>query len=130
MKPFKSSFVLLLFFLIAQPTRADIFDEVVKILESGNTEKLHAYFSPNIDLELPDGTMHLSNGPALKKALASFVSENPAKSVAIKHRGPLGKQSFVVANYITKSGETYRLTIFMEGNAENMRIRELKFENS
>lgn len=130
MKRIKSSFALLLFFLIAQPTRADVFDEVVKALENGNKEKLFGYFSPNIDLELPDGAMYMTNGQELKTALSAFLRDNPAKSVAIKHRGPLGKQSFVVANYVTTAGVTFRLTIFMEGNADNMRIRELKFENS
>lgn len=121
---------LLLFFVIAQPIRADVFDEVVKALELGNTQKLESYFSTKIDLELPDGSVHQSNSPDLKKALSTFLQEHPAKSVIIKHRGPGGGQSFVVADYVSKDGESYRLTIFMEGTAENMRIRELKFENS
>jgi len=121
---------ILLFLAIAQPTRADVFDEVVKALETGNTQKLESYFSAKIDLELPDGTMYQSNGPELRNALSAFLREHPAKAVEIKHRGPNGPQSFVVANYISKSGESFRLTIFMDGNKENMRIRELKFENS
>ena len=130
MKTLKTSIVLLLFFLIAQPTRADVFDEVVKALESGNIQKLESYFSQKVELELPDGTMHQGKGPALKGALSDFLKEHPASAVSIKHRCPEGGQSFVVANYVSKDGTSYRLTIFMDGNAENMRIRELKFENS
>jgi len=130
MKILKSSFTALLFFCIAQPTRADVFDDVVKALEEGNMQKLETYFSAKIDLELADGSFYQSNSPDLRKALAVFLSEHPAKAVSIKHRGPSGGQSFVIANYLAKDGGVYRLSLFMEGDSENMRIRELKFEKS
>lgn len=130
MKLLKSSRAVLLFFMIAQPIRADVFDDVVNAIELANTQKLESYFSQKIDLELPDGTVHQGNDPVLKAALSNFLKEHPPKSVIIKHRGPEGRQSFVVADYLTKGGETYRLTIFMDGNKEKMHILQLKFENS
>ncbi|HCS20411.1 MAG TPA: hypothetical protein DIW47_07595 [Bacteroidetes bacterium] len=120
-----------LFFLVPiSESRADVFDQVVAALQSGDVVKLETYFAPKIELQLPDGRVFFKNKEEVKKGLSEFIQANPAEKVQIKHRGPEGKQGFVIANYLNKAGVSYRLTIYMEGEGANMRIRELKFEKS
>jgi hypothetical protein len=122
---------LTLFFLVPiSESRADVFDQVVSALQSGDMAKLESYFAPKIELQLADGRVFFKNTEEVKKGLSEFIKANPAQKVQIKHRGPEGKQGFVIANYLTKAGVSYRLTIYMEGEGANMRIKELKFENS
>ena len=122
---------LTLFFLVPiSESRADVFDQVVSALQSGDMVKLESYFAPKIELQLPDGRVFFKNKEEVKKGLGEFIKANPAQKVQIKHRGPEGKQGFVIANYLNKAGVSYRLTIYMEGEGAEMRIRELKFENS
>lgn len=120
------------FFLLVPfaESRADVFDQVIAALQSGDLVKVETYFAPKIEVQLPDGRVFFKNKEEVKKGLSDFIQANPAQKVQIKHRGPEGKQGFVIANYLTKAGVSYRLTIYMEGEGANMRIRELKFENS
>lgn len=110
--------------------KLDVFDQVALALQSGDLQKLETYFAPKIELELPDGRVFFKNHAEVKNGLSEFIKANPAQKVQIKHRGPEGKQGFVIGNYLNKAGVSFRMTIYMEGEGANMRIQELKFENS
>lgn len=130
MKILKNLSLSLLFLLPITENRVDVFDQVIAALQSGDMAKLEKHFAPNLELQLPDGRVLYKNHDEVKKELNAFLKENPAQKVQIKHRGPEGKQGFVIANYLSKTGVSYRLTIYMEGDGAKMRIKELKFENS
>ena len=118
------------FLLTLSPSKADIFDDVTRILQAGNIEALSPYLSPKFELELPDGTFHSRDLESTKIALQRFIKQNPPKSAAIIHRGPAGQRSFVIVHYRSSNGSLFRITIYMEGAGENKVIREMKLENS
>ena len=121
----------LLFFLTLTPlNRADIFDEVIKAFKSGQADQVANYLCPRPEIQFPDGTSGQKSKAEAVDLLRQFMKENPVKSMEIKHRGPAGDPSFVIAKYQSQNGKSFRVTLFVSGTGEKAKIQELKFENS
>lgn len=118
----------LLIVLLSAFSTNDIFDDIVRVMQSGKAEQLTPYLSEKTDVQFPGESASIRNPQEATAVLRKFMTTNPVRSVEIQHRGPAGKNSFVIAKYQSTNGKTFRVTIFVDTTEK--RIKELKFENS
>jgi hypothetical protein len=106
---------------------ADVFDDVVAALRSGQSREVAKFFSNNVALTILNDEGIYSKQQA-EVIMKNFFSQHPPKTVAIQHRGQsAGGAMFAVAVYETNQAK-YRAYIFMKNAGNGMMIHELRIE--
>ncbi len=106
---------------------ADIFDNVVQSLKSGQAKEVAKYFNTNVALTMlsDEGIYSKQQAEVIMK---NFFAQNPPKNVTIQHRGSsAGGAKYAVAVYECAQGN-FRAYIFMKDAGNGMLIHELRIE--
>lgn len=107
--------------------RADVFDEVVQALKSGNAREVSKFFNSNVELTIMNDEGVYSK-PQAEVVLKNFLAQNPSKSVTIQHRGASAQGAkYAIAVYECAQGK-YRAYIFMKDAGAGMLVQELRIE--
>ena len=124
----KKLFILLTITLLsAVYAKADVFDEVVIALKSGNSKEVSKYFNSNVELTMLNDEGVYSKQQA-ELVLKNFLAQNVPKNVNIQHRGASAQGAkYAIAVYECAQGK-YRAYIFMKDSGSGMLVHELRIE--
>ena len=124
---------ILLFVMLASFTitpflkaNAQIPDDVVLSLKSGNAKVLAGYFNQNIELAILDDDNVYSKAQAEQIVGNFFTRYQPERFSVLHQRGKEGAQ-YVIGNLVTKQ-ETFRVYFLLKTSGDKVIIHQLKIE--
>jgi len=131
MKAFNKSVVLplilLLFSLLAvSQVFAQIPDEIILSLKSGNAKVLATYFNQNVELVIPEHDNVYSKAQAEQIVANFFVRNQPDRFNIIHQRGKEGAQ-YVIGNLVTRQG-AFRVYFLLKKTDGKDIIHQLRIE--
>ena len=107
---------------------ADVSNEVSLAIRSGNARDVAKHFGPNVDLKFPGNEGTFSRNQA-ELIVRNFFSRNAPASFSVQHQGPSRDGSlYVIGNYRTKNGETYRVYFLIKTISGSTVLHLLQFE--
>jgi hypothetical protein len=107
---------------------ADVSNEVSSAIRSGNARDVAKHFGPNVDLKFPGNEGTFSRNQA-ELIVRNFFSRNAPASFSVQHQGPSRDGSlYVIGNYRTKNGETYRVYFLIKTISGSTVLHLLQFE--
>ncbi len=102
-------------------------DQIVKLIEAGNTTQLVEHFIPNIDLTVLDTDDIFSRDQA-EQILKKFFKKHKPRSLELEHKGTSRlDDKYRIGKLITDNG-SYRLTFFLKKVDESLYIKQLRIE--
>jgi len=106
----------------------DIYEEITKAIQSGDSKKVSSYFGSSIDITLLNEEAIYSKVQG-EQILKDFFLKNPPKTFHLLHKGS-SKESILygIGKLETKDGKKFRISFFMKNNAGNYTIQELRCE--
>lgn len=121
-------FVMLASFTITPVLQANaqIPDDVVLSLKSGNAKVLAGYFNQNIELAILDDDNVYSKAQAEQIVGNFFTRYQPERFSVLHQRGKEGAQ-YVIGNLVTKQ-ETFRVYFLLKTSGDKVIIHQLKIE--
>lgn len=131
MKAFKKSIVLPLMLLtfsllVVSQALAQIPDEIILSLKSGNAKVLATYFNQNVELVIPEHDNVFSKAQAEQIVTQFFVRNQPERFNIIHQGGKEGAQ-YVIGNLATKQG-IFRVYFLLKKTAGKDIIHQLRIE--
>lgn len=131
MKAFKDSFLLsllLVFFsmLSVNQVVAQIPDEIILSLKSGNAKVLASYFNQNVELVILENDNIYSKAQAEQIVNEFFTKFQPERFNIIHQGGKEGAQ-YVIGNLVTKQ-ETFRVYFLLKKTTGKDIIHQLRIE--
>lgn len=131
MKAFKKSVLLPLmllifsFFTVSQ-VFAQIPDEIILSLKSGNAKVLATYFNQNVELVIPENDNVYSKAQA-EQIVTNFFVRNQPERFSIIHQGGKEGAQYVIGNLVTKQG-TFRVYFLLKKMTGKDIIHQLRIE--
>lgn len=131
MKAFKKSVLLPLmllifsFFTVSQ-VFAQIPDEIILSLKSGNAKVLATYFNQNVELVIPENDNVYSKAQA-EQIVTNFFVRNQPERFSIIHQGGKEGAQYVIGNLVTKQG-TFRVYFLLKKTTGKDIIHQLRIE--
>ncbi|MGQ7870543.1 DUF4783 domain-containing protein [Sunxiuqinia sp. sy24] len=117
---------ILAFFLIAITSMAQVPDEVILSLKTGDASTLSNYFNENIELVVLDKDNVYSKEQA-KQIVASFFSSNSPQRFAIIHQGGKEGARYAIGNLTTTKG-VFRVYFLLKEKGQKDYIHQLRIE--
>lgn len=125
-RTYKSLMIAVLFVLMTIPLIAQIPDEVVVSLKTGNASTLSNYFNENIEMVVLKHDDVYSKAQA-QQILSSFFSQNKAQEFSIIHTGGKEGAHYAIGNLTTNNG-VFRVSVFMKSAGNKAYIHQLRIE--
>jgi len=125
----KITFTLLLFsgfIIFSNQAEAQIPDEIIQSLKTGNSKTLSAYFNQNVELVVLENDNVYSKAQA-QQIVNKFFSSNPPESFSIIHQGGKEGAQYVIGNLVTGKG-TYRVYFLLKKSDGKDYIHQLRIE--
>ncbi len=115
-------------FLIMLPDqgKAQIPDEIILSLKSGNAKVLSKYFNDNVELVILENDNVNSRAQA-QQIVNKFFSEVKPEKFTIIHQGGKEGAKYVIGNLITKN-QSFRVYFLLKQNNGNSYIHQLRIE--
>ncbi len=113
-------------FLIILPVNAQITDEIILSLKSGNAKSLSDYFNQNVELVVQENDNVYSKAQA-QLIVNDFFSEHSPHSFSVIHQGGKEGAQYVIGNLDTKKG-TFRVYFLLKKNDDKDYIHQLRIE--
>jgi ABC-type hemin transport system substrate-binding protein len=131
MEPFRkaihiSTLLLILIFPVVNQVFAQIPDDVILSLKSGNAKVLAGYFNQNIELVILDDDNVYSKAQA-EQIVGNFFSRHQPERFSVLHqRGKEGAQ-YVIGNLSTRQ-ETFRVYFLLKTTGDKVVIHQFRIE--
>ena len=125
----KISFTLLLgfsFLFISLNTSAQVPDEIILSLKTGNSKVLSGYFNDNVELVVLDNDNVYSKAQA-KQIVANFFDRFTPESFNVIHQGGKDDSKYVIGNLKTNNGN-FRIYFLLKKNNDKDYIHQLRIE--
>ena len=116
----------LIFTIATVVSFAQVPDEVILSLKTGNASTLSNYFNDNIELVVLEKDDVYSKDQA-KQIVANFFSANTAQRFAIIHQGGKEGARYAIENLTTQSG-VYRVYFLLKEKGSQVYIHQLRIE--
>ncbi|MBW8326456.1 MAG: DUF4783 domain-containing protein [Prolixibacteraceae bacterium] len=128
MKNFKLKLISLLFslFVLATVSFAQIPDEIVTSIQSGNDSGLAAFFNENVELVVQTHDDVYSKSQA-QQIVAEFFKSNKPKQFSIVHQGGKDGARYAIGSLTTNTG-TFRVYFLLKNKNNNSYIHQLRIE--
>lgn len=112
--------------LLQAKAQADIKDQVVAAIGSGDASGLSAHFVPNVDLTLLTTSEYYSKAQA-EQMLRKFFGEHEPRGLNIEHEGTskVGDR-YYIGRLRTAKGE-FRVTFFLK-KGDTFQVKQLRIE--
>ena len=124
----KSLFILFLISLFTVSTnqlKAEVPNEIIESLKTGNSKTLSKYFNQNVELVVFENDNIYSKAQA-QQILNKFFSNNLPESFSVIHQG--GKvDKYVIGNLVTNRGN-FRVYFLLKKNEGKDYIHQLRIE--
>ncbi|MCW0482633.1 DUF4783 domain-containing protein [Gaoshiqia sediminis] len=105
---------------------AQIPDEVVLSLKTGNASTLSSYFNQNIEMVVLDQDDVYSKAQA-QQIVTNFFSQHKAQGFSIIHQGGKEGAKYAIGNLSTNQG-TFRVYFLLKNDGEKAYIHQLRIE--
>ncbi len=105
---------------------AQIPDEIIQSLKSGNARLLSGYFNQNVELVIPDSDNVYSKAQA-QLIVSEFFSSNSPQNFQVLHRGGKEGAQYVIGNLLTKKG-SFRVYFLLKKSDGKDYIHQLRIE--
>ena len=105
---------------------AQIPDDVIVSLKSGNAAKLAAHFSDNVELVVLDNENVYSKAHA-QQVLSDFFKKYPPKNFTIIHQGGKDGANYAIGN-LQVSNEKFRVYFLIKAKNGTSYIHQLRIE--
>jgi hypothetical protein len=125
----KKLFVIYLFacmLLFTIPAMAQIPDEIILSLKSGNARSLSEYFNQNVELVVPESDNVYSKAQA-QLIVSDFFSSHSPQSFSVIHQGGKEGAQYVIGNLGTQKG-TFRVYFLLKKSEGKDYIHQLRIE--
>lgn len=113
------------FFTVSQ-VFAQIPDEIILSLKSGNAKVLATYFNQNVELVIPENDNVYSKAQA-EQIVTNFFVRNQPERFSIIHQGGKEGAQYVIGNLVTKQG-TFRVYFLLKKTTGKDIIHQLRIE--
>jgi len=110
----------------AQEKGYDVFNPIAKYLAKGDTDRLSAWFSDNLEIAI-FSTSNDSSRSQAKQILKSFFRSYTPRSFEINHKAGRSNMKYALGT-LNAGGEMFLVTIFVNFKNDTYRIQQLKIE--
>jgi hypothetical protein len=117
-------FIGVLFF--SNHAMAQVPDEIIQSLKSGDSKTLSAYFNQNVEMVVLENDNVYSKAQA-QQIVNKFFSSNPPESFNVIHQGGKEGAQYVIGNLVTGKG-SYRVYFLLKKNSGKDYIHQLRIE--
>jgi hypothetical protein len=117
---------LAIIFMVANKTQAQVPDEIILSLESGNSKMLSEYFNQNVELVVLDSDNVYSKAQA-KQIVTNFFNTYTPESFSILHQGGKEGARYVIGNLKTNNG-SFRVYFLLKKSDGKEYIHQLRIE--
>ena len=122
---------LLFTFLTASPSSAqesgqDVFTPIGKYLQSGDYEKLSAWFADNLELDMLGAVNNCTRNQA-KLIMKNFFTNYTPKKFSIIHKSGKAPMKYAVGS-LSAGGERFRVILYVKTSDAESHIEQLKVE--
>lgn len=121
--------IILLFagsFTFIQPANAQVPDEIIQCLKTGNAKALSGFFNQNVELVVPDNDNVYSKAQA-QLIVNEFFNSYAPQSFSVIHQGGKEGAQYVIGNLGTKKG-SFRVYFLLKKSDGNDYIHQLRIE--
>ena len=112
--------------LLIQSVNAQVPDEIITCLKSGNAKSLSGYFNQNIELVVPESDNVYSKAQA-QLIVNDFFNSHIPQTFSVIHQGGKEGAQYVIGNLGTKKG-TFRVYFLLKKNDGKDYIHQLRIE--
>ncbi len=112
--------------LVIKPVQAQIPDEIIQSIKSGNAKALSGFFNQNVELVIPEGDNVYSKAQA-QLIVNDFFSNHSPQNFAIIHQGGKEGAQYVIGNLGTKKG-SFRVYFLLKKSDGKDYIHQLRIE--
>jgi hypothetical protein len=114
------------FIIFSNQLKAQVPDEIIQSLKSGDSKKFSAYFNQNIDMAVLENDNVYSKAQA-EQIVSKFFSSNTPENFNILHQGGKEGAQYVIGNLVTSNGD-FRVYFLLKKNAGKDYIHQLRIE--
>ena len=114
------------FIIYSNQLMAQIPDEILQRLKTGNSKMLSDYFNQNVEMVVLENDNVYSKAQA-QQIVNKFFSSNPPENFSIIHQGGKEGAQYVIGNLITSKG-TFRVYFLLKKNDGKVYIHQLRIE--
>ena len=115
------------FIIFSNQIKAQIPDEIIQSLKSGDSKTLSTYFNQNVELVVLENDNVYSKAQA-QQIVNKFFSSNPPESFNVIHQGGKEGAQYVIGNLVTGKG-TYRVYFLLKKSEGKEYIHQLRIES-
>ena len=105
---------------------ADVFVPIAKYMETGDSERLSAWFADNLQLDIL-GTVNNCTRNQAKLIMKNFFANHTPKSFKIVHKSWKSPMTYAVAN-LDAGGSRYRVIIYVKSLSDRNEIHQIRIE--
>ena len=114
------------FIIFPNQLKAQVPDEIIQSLKSGDSKTLSAYFNQNVEMVVLENDNVYSKAQA-QQIVNKFFSSNTPESFNVIHQGGKEGAQYVIGNLVTKNG-SFRVYFLLKKNAGKDYIHQLRIE--
>ena len=126
MMMFALTAILSLTTLNAQNNEQDVFTPIGKYFQSGDYEKLSAWFGDNLELDIVGAINNCTRNQA-KLIMKTFFTNNTPKKFEIVHKSGKAPMKYAVGN-LSAGGDEFRVILFVKISDSGSSIQQIKIE--
>ena len=104
----------------------DVFTSIGKYIESGDAEKLSAWFADNLELDIT-GSVNSCTRSQAKLIMKNFFNNNTPKKFTIIHKSGRPPMSYAVGS-LSAGAEKFRVIIYVRTDDGKNSIQQLRIE--
>ena len=114
------------FIIFSNQLKAQVPDEIIQSLKSGDSKTLSEYFNQNVEMVILENDNVYSKAQA-QQIVSKFFSSNTPESFNVIHQGGKEGAQYVIGNLVTKNG-SFRVYFLLKKNAGKDYIHQLRIE--
>ena len=108
-------------------TQTDITDKISDAFAKGDAAAIVSHFQSEVDMTVLDEENVYSPAEA-QEVLEQFFADHPPRSFKVKHEGTSKLNDQYRIGDLTTKNETFRVTFFLKGKSNVMKIEQLRIE--
>ena len=110
----------------AQDGSQDVFTPIGKYIQSGDYDKLSAWFADNLELDMM-GAVNTCTRNQAKLIMKNFFSQYTPKKFSIIHKSGKAPMKYAVGSLVA-GGERFRVILYVKTSDTSSHIEQLKVE--
>ena len=110
----------------AQDSSQDGFTPIGKYLQSGDYDKLSAWFADNLELDMLGAVNNCTRNQA-KLIMKNFFANYTPKKFTVIHKSGKAPMKYAVGS-LSAGGERFRVILYVQSTGEKSHIEQLKVE--